>query len=266
MCQLVSSSNGRVWPLNILRSSDLMLKKYCFVIAILFAGCSVFASNADASFTVTWDFDDSSTFAVSQSGTVSPSGSNLTVDPVTRINLSTGAPGLENTLGSFGATGWDSSFSDRYIAFGVTVAAGFNATFENIKFVSEASSAGPKNMSLRWSNDGGSTFTTITNFDSNVPSPGDTFASGDSGVTGFSNLSGEIILGIFNTSTVAAGGGTVSSSGGFALQEIMTLSLDVTADSPTAVPEPTSLLMVAGAGLAGFVGVRRRKRKALAAA
>lgn len=232
-----------------------MLKKYFFVIAILFAGCSILADNADASFTLTWNFAGEIGSQASQSGT--SSNPLVTADAITRNGLSPAT-----SMDTFTSSNWSTTAYTDYLEFGLNIDAGNTADLSSLQFVGQSSSGGPKDLALRWS---------VDNYASDIFVLPQITVSGvniNADLSSLGPVSGNIDFRIYNTSGAAVGGGLMPPSGTFSLgtnaNSIMTLSGVV--NTPTAVPEPTSLLMVAGAGLAGFVGVRRRKRKALAAA
>lgn len=176
---------------------------------------------------------------------------------VTASNLARG-PGLTGNTGanSINAAGWNDLGAGDYFSLGFTVAPGFQTDLSSLYLGSRSSNSGPRDLAL---------FSSLDGFAAPI------FSWVEGGASAFSNqiidlsslpsITGNVEFRIRATSTVAAvGGGTVASTGTFRLSAYFSGSafdrnLQFTGVT-TLIPTPGA---VALAGIAGLVGIRRRR-------
>jgi hypothetical protein len=224
-----------------------MNKQHVLIPAALLA---VFLSTpATAEVVVDWDL-------TGLAGTETTQAANSAVAGVTGNALTEGATLTANTgRYSMNAKGWNGEATD-YFSFGFTVANGYSVDLTSLAIGSKSSSTGPGSMGLYYSGDNfASVLYTFTE--------NGTAASNDIvDLSGLTHLSGTVEFRIAQIGTTAANGDTTSSAGTFRItgyfDGVNTTNLQLNG-SVAAVPEAnTYAMMLAGLGLVGFMGRRRR--------
>jgi len=190
---------------------------------------------------------------------------SFTADNIDAVDFSRGS-GLNPTTngGAFSANNFGvyASNPDDYFTFGLSTAAGYTATVEQLVFSARSSNTGPRDLAVLASVDGADfqQIATFTQTNANVASRVLDFTP----LTGVSSL----VFRIVTTSNVAANGGTLANTGTFRVQNYtgapaspFSINGDVSLAATPAVPEPaTWAMMITGFGLVGGAMRRRSAR------
>ncbi|MDG3007602.1 PEP-CTERM sorting domain-containing protein [Paludisphaera mucosa] len=186
----------------------------------------------------------------------------LEADHVAGMQLVRGGGLLPNTAGnSFNSRGWNTLATDDYVELGFTVDAGYVATVDQFIVATRSSSTGPGSVDVNVSVDGGA-FQTLATFLQVT----DTFKNSivDLGLTVHSSLVLRLMVDMDNP--VAARGGAIGATGTFRVSDYLaggvfspTRLTGSVSLAPSAVPEPSSVLLLGG-GAFGVVALRVRRR------
>lgn len=134
---------------------------------------------------------------------------NMVADGMAGLNFGRGKDlNAVTTNNSISSTGWDSG-DERFFTFGFTVAPDKLVDLSQLQIGSRASSAGPKDMALRYSGD---------NFTSDIATwvnPSNAFLNQLIDLPNLQNLSGSVEFRIVNISETSAADGTIGSGGTF---------------------------------------------------
>jgi len=215
------------------------MKKFAFSAVALIAA----AGTASAQVTLAeWDVFGQPGTQVTQDATFS--GPNVTGIDATRFgnNPSTGANSFSGNQWSVGS----------YFAFAIDIDAGFVADLDTLYIGTRSSNTGPGFLGLYSSVDG---FTTpITTF----VQPGADFLNHAVDLSGLGTVSGTVEFRVVVENNIAANGGTLAGTGAFRITNYFqdgsfNRNWGITG---TVIPAPGA---VALAGIAGLVGLRRRR-------
>lgn len=172
---------------------------------------------------------------------------------VTALNLTRGA-GLTASAAanSISSAGWTQEATD-YFAFGFTVDSGFSVNLASLFIGTRSSNTAPATLRLAYSVDNYAS--TLFTFDQ---TPGANFVNSQINLSSLTGLTGTVEFRIYQVGTAAAAGGASASTGtvrltGFFQNGVFDRNLQFTG---TVIPTPGA---VALAGIAGLVGLRRRR-------
>jgi hypothetical protein len=189
-----------------------------------------------------------------QPGTQASNSPTIVAANVTGLSLLRG-PGLTGSAGtnSMSATNWDVG---DYFSFGFTVSSGYFAELTNLEIGTRSSSTGPGTMGL---------FSSLNGFSSAVTTisqaPGGNFVNSVIDLTSLGQLSGTVEFRLAMVNTTSASGGTVGAGGAFRVTNYF-VGTDQGSfrfnGSVTAVPEPSTVGLLALTGVAGLAFRRRR--------
>ncbi|HVL11118.1 MAG TPA: PEP-CTERM sorting domain-containing protein [Gemmata sp.] len=231
-------------------------------LALALAATWAAAPAADAAFIVQYEMFGEPGDQTSTAPTTSAAGA-------TGVNLTRG-PGLSPNIGnnSMNSAGWGGPSADDFYSFGFDLNAGFDATVESIRFATRSSGTGPGFVNVFYSADGGPETLLAT-----ITQSGTAFSNNIFDLATPVEVSESFRVILRSANNTSANGGTVGSAGTLRIGDYspdagqtfdpIRIDGDVSAEL-TAVPEPSGLVL-AGIGVAGLIGARRRRLAVTAA-
>lgn len=219
------------------------MKKFAFGAVALIAAAGTAAAQVTL---VEWDVFGQPGTQVTQPATFS--GANVTGVDATRFGNSPSTGG-----NSFSGNQWSVG---GYFAFGLTIAPGFVADLDTLYIGTRSSNTGPGLIGLYSSVDGFAA--PITTIIQPVTTDPNNFVNSAIDLSGLGTVSGNIEFRIVVENNVAANGGTLAGTGAFRITNYFQGgSFDRNwGITGTVIPAPGA---VALAGIAGLVGIRRRR-------
>lgn len=222
---------------------------------IAFTLLAVIALAAGANAQILAGFDVAGSGGSSQG----PGSPNLTTDAsVSSTNLARTTVTFASLNSSFNSANWNTGAynpATNYISFDVT-AGSAPVTFSNLQYAIDGTGTAPNQGMWAYTLDAGITLTLQTTFTNTSTAPTALTTWDFSDFTLAATATVEFRFYEFGTTSI--GNGTPIASSG-AVRIINITGDDLVVNGPLAVPEPTTLAMVAGTfGLLGFVIARRQ--------
>ena len=221
------------------------------------------AGSVSADTIVGWNFQGAT-------GNQTSTASSIAASHLTGLDVTRGS-GLTPSAASnaISASGWDGTPAanpaddTQYFQFGFEVAAGYEATLNQLFIGTRSSNTGPGNLGL---------FTSVDGFATQVATftqSGTSYLNSVIDLSGLGPITGTILFRIIKLDTVSANGGTVASTGTFRLTNYFdggdTGSMRITGSvrpSSGVIPEPSSIVLM-GLGVVGLAGVIRLRRRSV---
>lgn len=220
-------------------------------LSVSIVAVAALASAASAQVITEWDFLGAPGNQPSQPAF--SSAANVTGSAITR-----GAGLVASAAGSsISASGWENATqgagATEYFSFGFTVAPGFSVDLAGLAIGTRSSNTGPGTLGLFYNGDG---FT--TNLFTFNQAPGSNFVNSLIDLSSLPALSGNVEFRIIEIGNNAAAGGSTASAGTLRLTSYFengqfNRTMQFTGE---VIPTPGAIAL---AGLAGVVGLRRRR-------